>query len=43
MIRATKTGAKPEPIDIARYQEMLAQWNVNPALAQRLAKELGPI
>ena len=43
MIRATKTGAKPEPIDIARYQEMLAQWNVNPALAQRLAKELGAI
>jgi len=43
MIRATKTGAKPEPIDIARYKEMLAQWNMNPALAQRLAKELGAI
>ena len=43
MIRATKTSAKPEPIDIARYKEMLAQWNVNPALAQRLAKELGAI
>ena len=43
MIRATKTGAKPEPIDIARYKEMLVQWNVNPALAQRLAKELGAI
>ena len=43
MIRATRTGAKPEPIDIARYKEMLAQWNVNPALAQRLAKELGAI
>ena len=43
MIRATKTGAQPEPIDIARYKEMLAQWNVNPALAQRLAKELGAI
>jgi SAM-dependent methyltransferase len=43
MIRATKTGAKPEPIDLARYKEMLAQWNVNPALAQRLAKELGAI
>ena len=43
MIRATKTGAKPEPVDIARYKEMLAQWNVNPALAQRLAKELGAI
>ena len=43
LIRATKTGAKPEPIEIARYKEMLAQWNVNPALAQRLAKELGAI
>ena len=43
MIRATKTGAKPEPIEIARYKEMLAQWSVNPALAQRLAKELGAI
>ena len=43
MIRATKTGAKPVQIDIARYKEMLAQWNVVPALAQRLAKELGAI
>jgi SAM-dependent methyltransferase len=43
MIRATKTGAKPEAIEIARYKEMLVQWNVNPALAQRLAKELGAI
>jgi hypothetical protein len=43
MIRAIKTGAKPEPIDIARYKEMLALWSVNPALAQRLAKELGAI
>jgi len=43
MIRATKTGAKPEAIEIARYKQMLAQWNVNPALAQRLAKELGAI
>ena len=43
MIRATKTGAKPEQIDVVRYKEMLAQWNVVPALAQRLAKELGAI
>ena len=43
MIRATKTGAKPEAIEIARYKQTLAQWNVNPALAQRLAKELGAI
>ena len=43
IIRATKTGAKPEPNEIARYKEMLAQWSVNPALAQRLEKELGAI
>jgi hypothetical protein len=43
MIRATKTGAKPDAIDVARYKEMLAQWKVQPALAQRLAKELGAI
>ena len=43
MIRAIKTGAKPEPIDIARHKEMLAQWSVKPALAQRLEKELGAI
>ena len=43
MIRAIKTGAKPEAIDMARYKEMLAQWKVEPALASRLAKELGTI
>lgn len=43
MIRATKTGAKPDAIDVARYKEMLAEWKVQPALAQRLAKELGAI
>ncbi len=43
MIRAVKTGAKAEPIEIARYKEMLTQWNVNPALAQRLEKELDEI
>jgi 2-polyprenyl-3-methyl-5-hydroxy-6-metoxy-1,4-benzoquinol methylase len=43
MIRAIKTGAKPEAIDIARYNEMLALWKVEPALASRLAKELGAI
>lgn len=43
MIRATKTGAKPDAIDIARYKEMLAEWKVLPALAQRLAKELDAI
>jgi SAM-dependent methyltransferase len=43
MIRATKTSAKPDAIEITRYKEMLTQWKVEPALAQRLAKELGAI
>jgi hypothetical protein len=43
MIRATKTGAKPDAIDVARYKEMLAEWKVQPALALRLAKELDAI
>jgi SAM-dependent methyltransferase len=43
MIRATKTGAKADAFEISRYKEMLAQWKVEPALAQRLAKELGAI
>jgi SAM-dependent methyltransferase len=43
MIRAIKTGAKPEAIDVARYKEMLELWKVKPALASRLEKELGAI
>lgn len=43
MIRATKTGTKPDSIEIARYKEMITQWSVNPALAQRLEKELDTI
>jgi SAM-dependent methyltransferase len=43
MIRAVKTGAKAEPIEITRYKAMLTQWNVKPALAQRLEKELDEI
>jgi SAM-dependent methyltransferase len=37
MIRAVKTGAKPEQIDIDRYCEMTAQWGVKPALEQKLS------
>lgn len=42
MIRAIKTNATPEPIDIERYQEMVALWKVQPALAQRLASRKRP-
>jgi len=36
MIRAVKTGANPEPEEIARYDEMVALWKVTPALNGKL-------
>jgi len=36
MIRGVKTEAKPEHIEIVRYQEMLKELGVMPALAERL-------
>jgi len=36
MIRALKTGATREPIDLERYESMVKMWNVKPALAERL-------
>ena len=37
MIRAVKTGTKPEQLDIDRYLEITAQWGVNPALEKKLS------
>ena len=37
MIRAVKTDAKPEQIDIDRYYEITAQWGVKPALEKKLS------
>jgi SAM-dependent methyltransferase len=36
MIRAVKTDAKPDAIDIQRYLEMSSQWGVIPALEKKL-------
>ena len=36
MIRAVKTSAPVDPIEIARYEEMTAAWKVKPALADLL-------
>ena len=36
MIRAVKTGAAPEAIDMQRYREMCNQWGVTPALEGKL-------
>lgn len=39
MIRAVKTGAVADPIDFARYEEMLKLWKITPALAQRVLNQ----
>ena len=36
MIRAVKTGAPVEVIEVSRYEEMIAAWKVKPALARLL-------
>lgn len=36
MLRAVKTGAKPDPLDIKRYEEMVTLWKIKPALALRV-------
>ena len=36
MIRAIKTDAKPEQLDIDRYLEITAQWGLTPALEKKL-------
>ena len=37
MIRAVKTDAKPDQLDIDRYLKMTAQWGVAPALEQKIS------
>jgi hypothetical protein len=36
MIRAVKTDAKPDALDIDRYLEITAQWAITPALEKKL-------
>lgn len=36
MIRAVKTGAKAEPLDFQRYDEMVKLWKVTPVLATQV-------
>ena len=37
MIRAVKTGAQPDALDIDRYREIAAQWGVVPALSKKIS------
>jgi hypothetical protein len=36
MIRAIKTDAKPDKLDIDRYLEITSQWGLAPALEKKL-------
>jgi hypothetical protein len=36
MIRAIKTGAQPDQLDIDRYSEIITQWGVVPALSKKI-------
>lgn len=36
MIRAVKTGSKPESIDLERYREMAEEWGVTPVLEGKI-------
>lgn len=40
MIRAVKTGVKVDPVEVDRYQVMLANWSIAPHLAELLKSEL---
>ena len=40
MIRAVKTGVKVDPVEVGRYQAMLADWSIAPHLAELLKSEL---
>lgn len=38
MIRAVRTGATADPVDVERYEEMVKLWKITPALAKRVLK-----
>ena len=40
MIRGVRTGAPAERDDIERYEQLIAEWNVRPALAARLSPRM---
>ena len=37
MIRAVKTGAQPDALDIDRYREITTQWGIAPALSKKIS------
>jgi hypothetical protein len=43
LLRAVHTGARPTQRRVREYLDLVSAWNVEPALAQRLASELAPV
>jgi SAM-dependent methyltransferase len=43
LIRAVHTGVPPTPATVAAYQSLLASWQVQPALASRLADDFADL
>ncbi|QJE73051.1 SAM-dependent methyltransferase [Aerophototrophica crusticola] len=39
LLRATRTGAAPDPKQVAEYEELVKSWNVRPKLADLLATQ----
>ena len=40
LIRAVKTGAQPDSVEIDRYRALIAQWKIAPRLSDLLSQEL---
>jgi SAM-dependent methyltransferase len=40
LLRAVRTGAPPDPLRAAEYVELIAQWNLRPALHARLSGDV---
>lgn len=43
LLRCVRTGAAPEPDQIREYRDLIGQWAIRPALAERLADLLTPV
>ncbi|MDQ1295075.1 MAG: hypothetical protein QG608_2960 [Actinomycetota bacterium] len=43
LIRAVRTGARPDARRVHEYRELIEQWSVEPALARLVADELEPV
>ncbi|MGH8823509.1 MAG: class I SAM-dependent methyltransferase [Jiangellaceae bacterium] len=40
LLRAVRTGAPPDPVQVTEYMELIADWGIRPALHARLSDEV---